>query len=124
MNTASVVQEEQGWRRRLAWGLVATLGYMLSPLSPWNDAFVNVPIAIVFAKLATRLLGINEFLAFQIGYMLSNVAGIALLALGTAGLTGSTKLDKRMLLTTLAASLLYSLVASFILSALGVLQPP
>jgi len=124
VTTARALREGQGWRRRLAWGLVAALGYILSPLSPWNDAFVNVPIALVFAKLASSLLDMNEFLAFQIGYMLSNMAGMVLLALGAAGLTSRAELDKRRLLTASAASLLYSLAASLILSALGVLQPP
>ncbi len=30
-------------------GIVAVIGYLLSPLSWWNDLFVNVPLAYLFA---------------------------------------------------------------------------
>ena len=31
--------------RKIKGGVVAMIGFLLSPLSWWNDAFVNIPIA-------------------------------------------------------------------------------
>jgi hypothetical protein len=40
-----------GWKRKATGGVLALVGYMLSPLSWWNDLFVNVPLALGFAWL-------------------------------------------------------------------------
>lgn len=108
---------------RLAWGLVALLGYILSPLSPWNDMVVNVPIALAAAKALKMVAGVNELLGFQIGYAASNMAGLLLLAHGVAGLGAGTRLTGRRLLASLALSTLYSIAAAVALTALGVLSP-
>jgi len=40
-------------KRRSASGIPATLGFM-PPLSWWNDAFVNPPLALAFARETGR----------------------------------------------------------------------
>lgn len=60
-------------------GTVAVIGYLLSPLSWWNDLFVNLPLAYVFAYPFSLF---NETLylpAFVLGYWLSNLIGLVLL---------------------------------------------
>src|ERR1035438_1053489 len=42
-----------GWKRKMTGGVVAMIGFMLSPLSWWNDLFVNVPLALAFAWLVS-----------------------------------------------------------------------
>ena len=37
--------------KKIKWITLSVIGYMLSPLSWWNDLFVNFPIAYAFAKL-------------------------------------------------------------------------
>ncbi len=60
-------------------GIVAVIGYLLSPLSWWNDLFVNVPLAYLFA-LPFSLLHERLYLpAFVLGYWLSNLMGFILL---------------------------------------------
>ena len=39
--------------RRIGAGIVAVIGYLLSPLSWWNDTFVNLPLAYLFASLVS-----------------------------------------------------------------------
>ena len=39
------------WKRKLTGGILGVLGFMLSPLSWWNDAVVNLPLALLFAWL-------------------------------------------------------------------------
>jgi len=37
------------WKRKVQGGMLGFIGFMLSPLSWWNDAFVNLPLALAFA---------------------------------------------------------------------------
>jgi len=68
--------------RRFAGGVLATLGFVLSPLSWWNDLFVNLPLAYAIGVLA-GLLHATWFLPGMIaGYWLSNVLGLLLMHLG------------------------------------------
>ena len=68
--------------RRLGYVLLATVGFVLSPLSWWNDLLVNVPLAYLFA-LPFALLREALFLpAFILGYWITNVAGFVLLHIG------------------------------------------
>ena len=39
------------WKRKVSGSILAVIGFMLSPLSWWNDAFVNFPLALGFAWL-------------------------------------------------------------------------
>ena len=119
----AAAQRRTGAARRLGWGAAAAIGYILSPLSPWNDAIVNVPLAYAIAKLLHAATGLNEFIGFQLGYLATNVAGMALLVLGAAGAAGRIA-GRRGLARALLLSIAYSLAASLILSALGLLEPP
>lgn len=66
-----------------AWsGFLIFLGFWLSPLSPWNDLFTNIPIAYGFAFLVS--FGIESLFlpAFIAGYWLSNILGFILMHYG------------------------------------------
>jgi tetrahydromethanopterin S-methyltransferase subunit C len=110
--------------RRIGAGIVAVIGYLLSPLSWWNDAFVNLPLAWVFASLVS-LASCRLFApAMVLGYWLTNVAGILMMARGTAGLVAgkSPRMRKRQLVLSLVAATGYTLVI-VLLYALGILKP-
>ena len=73
-------------KRRVFDSLLATVGYILSPLSWWNDLFVNVPLSYAFSYPFT-LIDESLFLpAFILGYWLSNWLGFILLHRGIGGL--------------------------------------
>lgn len=58
------------------------IGYMLSPLSWWNDLFFNLPIAYGVGYLSS-LFNPGSFLwATILGYWLSNVLGIVMVQWG------------------------------------------
>lgn len=58
------------------------VGYMLSPLSWWNDVVFNLPIALVFGYLVSWAKP-EWFLPFTlIGYWISNVLGIVMMQMG------------------------------------------
>jgi len=74
-------------RKRIGWGVMAVVGYILSPLSWWNDAIVNIPIAFAAAKLLERV-GVSFVAGFYIAYTLTNIAGMVMLIVGGKGALG------------------------------------
>jgi len=84
-----------GWGRRAAAGLVAGSGWLLSPLSWWNDLVVNVPLAYLFS-LPFSLIDERLYVpAFALGYWLTNVLGFVLLHKGVAGMISKRKASLR-----------------------------
>lgn len=71
-----------------AWhGFLIFLGFWLSPLSPWNDLFTNVPIAYA-TGLGLSFISDALFLPGVVfGYWLSNVVGFVLMHYGYVGIT-------------------------------------
>jgi hypothetical protein len=68
--------------KKIRGGFLFVLGYLLSPLSFWNDLFFNLPVAYGFGYLCS--LGSQELLlpCTIAGYWLSNVAGILFMQFG------------------------------------------
>lgn len=56
--------------------LTFVFGWLLSPLTPWNDALLNLPIAYVMASLVVRVVPNSFSLALLVFYWLTNLAGI------------------------------------------------
>lgn len=112
-----------GKRRRAAGGLIAIVGYVLSPASWWNDAFVNIPIAYIVASLASIL---SERLfkpAFIGAYLATNIIGILMMYYGGYMVAKGERMSaKRMVLVSVIVSLAYT-AAVLALIELGVLRP-
>ena len=112
------------WKHRVMGSVVALIGYMLSPLSWWNDLFVNVPLALVFAWLVSLFYKPAFTSSLVLGYWLTNVLGFILLHKGAqqalAKETG--KYSRRDLLRDIGISLLYTLII-VVLVKFGVLKP-
>ena len=71
------------WFKR---GALAFIGFILSPLSWWNDIFINIPLAYGFAwvigKFLDIFLDIHRYLfaaLFIIGYFLTNLLGFLMI---------------------------------------------
>ncbi|ABM80461.1 hypothetical protein [Hyperthermus butylicus] len=104
-------------RVRLGWGLVAVVGYILSPLSWWNDLFVNIPLAILAGKLF-ELAGLRFVYGFYLGYLLTNIAGMVLLVLGVGGAVKGYA-NRRELVKVILIAAIYSTAVYPVLVALG-----
>lgn len=105
-------------QQRLRGGVLATVGFVLSPLSWWNDLLVNVPLAVAFATVVS-LFGSELFIpAMIVGYWLTNVAGFVLLHVGAeTALSGTRpKYTRRRLLRDLLLSVGYTLLVVCLLS--------
>src|SRR5215471_2308245 len=98
------------WKRKVTGGFLTFVGYMLSPLSWWNDAFVNVPLALVFAWIVSAFYKPAFGISWVIGYWLTNVAGFILMHKGAQKMLTEQekKYSWRSLLRDLGVSLLYT----------------
>ena len=99
--------------RRTRGGFFLVIGFLLSPMSWWNDLFFNLPIAYGFGYLCS-LLSKDLLLPCAIaGYWLSNILGIILMQAGVMDVLPAQSQErnlKKELLTGLASSTAYTLV--------------
>ena len=68
---------------RRKWAVVALIGWWLSPLTAWNDAFTNIPLSIG-AVFLLRALGIQvePRITAVVVYVLTNLLGLLMLWVG------------------------------------------
>jgi hypothetical protein len=119
------------WKRKVTGGILGVIGFMLSPLSWWNDAVVNLPLALIFASLVGLVYrpaanpGSHTFDAMVIlGYWLTNVLGFVLMHKGAqqALFREEKKYSRRELVKDVAISLAYTALI-VVLIKMGVLKP-
>jgi hypothetical protein len=112
------------WKRKVGGGILGIVGFMLSPLSWWNDLFVNVPLALAFAWLVSLLYRPAFEVSLIVGYWLTNVLGFALMHKGARWLRSPEEATetKRELVKDLGISLAYTAFI-LILIKLDVLKP-
>ena len=113
-----------GWKRKVTGGTLVLVGYMLSPLSWWNDLFVNVPLALAFAWLVSWFYKPAFAASLVAGYWLTNVLGFILMHKGGQKLLSEKqgRYSWRDLGRDVGISLLYTAVI-VVLVKFGVLKP-
>ena len=98
---------------RHVWNSFLTaFGFLLSPLSWWNDAVVNMPMAYLFSVPFTALDKRLFLPALLVGYWLTNLIGLVLMHHGIAGLARARqeKAKKVEWLKDLAVTAAYTLL--------------
>lgn len=111
---------------RLAHVVLGGVGYLLSPLSWWNDAVVNLPLAYAFGSAVEYVVPGHFTKAVVFGYWVTNVAGLVMLHTGVSRAlcrTPPCRYTCRMLAKDLAVSVLYTLLIA-VLAWTGLLKPP
>lgn len=102
-------------------GFLFVIGFILSPLSWWNDALVNIPVAYVLA-IPFTLISEKLFLpVFVLGYWVTNVAGFILMHIGANDFV-KVKTDTYSTKRVVIISLLYTL-GLIALVSLGWIKP-
>jgi hypothetical protein len=119
------------WKRKVTGSVLGVIGFMLSPLSWWNDAIVNLPLAWLFASAVALFYtpaaepDSRMFDALVIfGYWLTNILGFVLMHKGAQKILTAEekKYSRRALLRDVGISLAYT-GAIVVLIKLGVLRP-
>ena len=103
---------------------MAVLGFMLSPLSWWNDLFVNVPLALAFAWIISLIYKPAFEASLIVGYWLTNVLGFVLMHKGAQKILTEQekKYSVRDLLRDVGISLLYTTLIVALVK-IGILKP-
>jgi hypothetical protein len=112
------------WNRKFTGGGLVFIGYMLSPLSWWNDLFVNVPLAVAFAWVVSAFYKPAFTPSVVLGYWLTNVLGFVLMHKGAQKALSNKekKYTRRDLARDISISLLYTALIVALVK-LGILKP-
>ncbi len=103
-------------------GAVFFIGWLLSPLTFWNDMFVNIPLSYICASLAVRVIPADFFLLVLIFYWLSNILGLYLMyASGRRLIREGEGLAKSLLILFITIVVYSGLLG--LLNKLGILKP-
>ena len=111
-------------KRKVSGGTLAFIGYMLSPLSWWNDLFVNWPLALAFAWVVSWFCKPAFTASLILGYWLTNLLGFVLMQKGGVKILSEedTPYCRRCLCRDLAISVLYTLLIVALVK-MGVIGP-
>lgn len=99
--------------RKLRGLVLFVVGFMLSPLSWWNDLIFNLPIAYGFGYLCNLIVPGWLIPATVVGYWFSNIVGILLMQAGVLDIAQGQTSDrnfKKELLTGFISSTVYTLL--------------
>src|SRR5262245_35992740 len=113
------------WRHWWQGSILGLIGFLLSPLSWWNDAFINIPLAIGFGWLVALVYKPAFQPAVIVGYWLTNIAGLVLMHKGVQKIRSAEQnkpYTKKDLLRDIATSVAYTALIVLLLK-LKVLQP-
>lgn len=109
--------------KRVLGFIIGIIGWLLSPLTWWNDIIINFPLAYLMA-IPFRSISENSFtIAIVITYWLTNILGIILMRFGLSMGLKKKSISKKSLVIDLGISIVYS-VAIIILLQLGVITTP
>jgi len=93
---------------------IVAIGYILSPLSWWNDAIVNLPLAYAFSVPFSYISEQLYMPSFVLGYWLTNLLGFILMHQGATNMFRKkhkqTSLLKVVLISTIYTLLIIALV--------------
>lgn len=101
--------------------IVFTIGYILSPLTWWNDVFVNIPIAYVLSSIISFIIGREYFkIIFPLAYFFTNILGLYLMHIGITGVKRGISIKN--LLYHLVIALGYTILI-YVLALYDIINP-
>jgi len=106
-------------RKKIKEGLITFIGLMLSPVTWWNDPFINIPLSYIFATIASYFFPKIFSISFVIFYWFTNILGIYMFYYGSKGLINISPINKWKQILTI---LLYTIIL-IMLSFSGIIKP-
>jgi len=113
-------KDEPVIRRSFINRLVFFIGWLLSPLTSWNDIFINIPLAYVSARIFLKFVRADLTITLVVFYWITNIVGLVMIAVSGASIIKNRKNFPREVIITLAAMLAYSIVM-VVLGRLGII---
>ena len=102
--------------------MIFFIGWMLSPLTFWNDAFFNVPLSYLCASLLARVIKMDFLLLVLVAYWASNVLGLFMMYVSGRAIFKDRGEAYKTLMTFVVTVIVYSMVL-LALDRIGVLKP-
>lgn len=99
------------------------LGWLLSPFTFWNDAFINIPLSYICASLAAKILHADFLVSVLVFYWASNITGVLLMYACGKSIIGEGGSPLRKILGIVFTVIVYSLILVFLYHT-GLLKPP
>lgn len=86
------------------------LGWLLSPLTAWNDVFLNIPLAYVLAIVLVKTFHTDFVITLLAAYWFTNIIGLIMMAVSGQSIFRDKNNRTRELLVTLGTLIVYSLL--------------
>lgn len=98
------------------------LGWLLSPLTFWNDAFVNIPLSFIFANILAKVINTDFLQLVLISYWVTNALGLFLIYVAGKDALKSKAGVAKAIIILIFTSFTYSIIIIG-LGKLGILKP-
>jgi len=86
------------------------LGWLLSPLTSWNDPFVNIPLAYGLSIIFVRAFRTDFVITLLAAYWFTNILGIAMMMVSGQSIFRDKANRAREVLVILGTLIVYSLL--------------
>lgn len=94
--------------KKISNGIIFYIGWVLSPLTWWNDQFVNIPLSYLLANLLLSIFPLQFKWLVIISYYFTNLLGILFMYLGGRNLIISFRDKVKALLIMLFFLVIYT----------------
>lgn len=98
------------------------IGWLLSPLTFWNDAFINIPLSYLLANIFIRFFPKNFVYTVVIFYWLTNFVGLLMMYASGKYIVKSGKDIRKELGVLILTTFVYSVIL-ILLGKFGILKP-
>ena len=89
--------------------IVFITGWLLSPLTWWNDIILNIPIAYFIANIINKILPGSFMVAMIVSYWATNLIGLLLMYSGGKQAIGK-KLSRKDWIISLGIGIVYTVI--------------
>ena len=86
------------------------LGWLLSPLTSWNDVFVNIPLAYILSRVFIKAFHTDFVITLLAAYWFTNILGIVMMMASGQSIFRDKANRTRELAIILGTLIVYSLL--------------
>ena len=86
------------------------IGWLLSPLTSWNDVFINIPLAYILAMVFVKTFRTGFVITLLSAYWFTNILGIVMMIASGQSIFRDKANRTRELLVILGTLIVYSLL--------------
>ncbi len=98
------------------------IGWLLSPLTFWNDAFINIPLSYLAASMVVKLFGVDFLITVIVFYWISNFIGLSMMYASGKYIVQNTKGMLKELISLIVTITVYTAIL-MVLGKFGILKP-